>query len=155
MPHVEFDLQTRLPPEQVVAALTDFSSARPERWPNIDPAQYRVYDVQERWADVREGSRMGPFRIWAREHYEWSQNKVTWVATESSFCKPGSYMSARIGPADDGGSNLHVVWEREPASLLGRAITRMVTMTRGKPLKRDLQKALDAQAGRASSARRH
>lgn len=57
MPKVEFDMDCRVPPEKVRAALLDFSPGRPETWPGIFPPMYEVYDVGETYADIREGSK--------------------------------------------------------------------------------------------------
>src|SRR5918993_611752 len=108
MTRLEVDGQTSLSPEQVVAALTDFSPERPQRWPGISPEYYQVYSVGDTSADVREGTKQGPLDIWARERYDWSTpGVVSWTVQESNFCTPGSYVKATITPHDGGGSNIH------------------------------------------------
>ena len=43
MPKVSFDLRTAVPPERVMAMLTDFSPNRPEIWPMLAPELYEVH----------------------------------------------------------------------------------------------------------------
>src|SRR5438874_699136 len=111
MPKVEMDLETPVAPERVRAALLDFSDRRPELWPGIEPSLYKVYDVGETTADVQEGSKMPGTRIWAREHYDWSDPvKIRWTVVESNFSTVGSYVEASVLPRDGGGSRVHVEW---------------------------------------------
>ena len=42
MPKVSFDLRTAVPPERVMAMLTDFSPNRPEIWPMLAPELYEL-----------------------------------------------------------------------------------------------------------------
>ena len=143
MPKVELDVETSASPEAVRAALLDFSERRPEIWPGIDPNLYEVYAVGDTFADVQEGSKMPGARIWAKEHYDWSTSElVTWTVQESNFCAPGSYVSAAIAPRGDGGSRIHVIWNRTPTSMVGRLATVMIQLTRGKPIAASMRKAL-------------
>lgn len=57
MPKVEFNIDSRVPPENVRRALLDFSPRRPEIWPGIYPPMYEVYEVGETHAVIREGSK--------------------------------------------------------------------------------------------------
>ena len=56
MPKVSFDLRTAVPPERVMAMLTDFSPNRPEVWPMLAPELYEVYRRNADSAYVKEGS---------------------------------------------------------------------------------------------------
>lgn len=143
MPKVELDIETSASPETVRAALLDFSDRRPELWPGIDPSLYEVYTIGDSFADVQEGSKMPGGRIWAKEHYDWSaSDRVTWTVQESNFCAPGSYVSALIAPRADGGSRIHVIWNRTPTSMVGRLATVLVQLTGGKPVAASIRKAL-------------
>jgi len=144
MPKVELDIETSASSEAVRAALLDFSDRRPEIWPGIDPSLYEVYAVGDTFADVQEGSKMPGTSIWAKEHYDWSTSGlVTWTVQESNFCAPGSYVSAAIAPRRDGGSRIHVIWNRTPTSMVGRLATVMIQLTGGKPIAASMRKALD------------
>jgi hypothetical protein len=144
MPKVELDIETSASAEAVRAALLDFSDRRPKIWPGIDPSLYEVYAVGDTFADVQEGSKMPGTSIWAKEHYDWSTSElVTWTVQESNFCAPGSYVSAAIAPTRDGGSRIHVIWNRTPTSMVGRLTTVLIQLTGGKPIAASMRKALD------------
>jgi hypothetical protein len=144
MPKVELDVETSASPEGVRAALLDFSDRRPEIWPSIDPTLYEVYKIGETFADVQEGSKLPGTRIWAREHYDWSAGElITWTVQESNFCAPRSYVSALIAPRGDGGSRIHVIWNRTPTSMAGRLAAVVIWLTRGKPIAASMRQALD------------
>ena len=143
MPKVELDSETSASPEAVRAALLDFSERRPEIWPGIEPSLYEVYTVGDTFADVREGSRMPGGNIWAKEHYDWSAtDEITWTVQESNFCAPGSYVSAAIAAAGQGGSRIHVIWNRTPTSMAGRLATVLIQLTRGRPVAASMRRAL-------------
>lgn len=142
MSRVEVDSETRLAPDQVVAALTDFSDRRTDVWADIAPQYYEVYSVGDHEADAREGTVAGPMKIWAKEHYEWSPDRVRWTVVESNFCSPGSFVEAQISAGPDGGSRIHTVWERTPTTLMARVLFTMIRMSKGKPIKDSLEKGL-------------
>jgi hypothetical protein len=142
MPHTEFEFDTALSPEQVVAALTDFTERRPEIWESLSRDAYQVFGVGETWADVREGNRTP--KVWARERYDWSTpGVVRWEVTESNFSNPGSYVEARISPAEGGGSRIHVVWDRTATSLKWKPLLALIALSGGAPIKSSLKKGLD------------
>lgn len=133
MQRLEFDMETTLPPERVLAGLTDFSERRPEIWPNLSAKYYEVYSVGDTSADVREGT--DGINIWARERYDWSTPGIVgWTVQESNFCTPGSGVEVSVTPSGTG-SNLHVKWWREGTTFKGRMITGIIRLTRGKPLR--------------------
>lgn len=140
---IELDSQTSLSPEQVVAALTDFSDRRPQMWTGITPSYYKVYSVGDTSAEVREGTKQGPINVWAKESYDWSQpGVVKWTVKESNFCTPGSYVQATITPRDGGGSNIHCEWDRTPTSMAGRFIFAVMKLSRGKAIETSMRKGL-------------
>ena len=143
MPKVELDVETGVSPKDVRAALLDFSDRRPEIWPGIEPSLYKVYTVGDTFAEVQEGSTMPGTRIWAKERYEWSSGElITWTVQESNFCAPGSYVSAAIAPRGDGGSRIHVIWNRTPTSLVGRLAAFLIVLTRGRPVAASFRMAM-------------
>lgn len=140
MARVEFDMVTDVPPERVIGALTDFTERRPELWPGLKAKEYRVYEVGETSAVVREGT---GGQIWAKERYDWSRpGVVRWEVLESGFCAPGSFVRAEVAPSD-GGSRIHVTWERQPITFSARLIMALIVLTRGAPVKGSLKKGLD------------
>jgi hypothetical protein len=125
--HVHSSFDTALPPERVVATLTDFSAARPDIWPNLDRGKYQVHEVGDTWAEVTEGSRSP--NIWARERYDWPQpGKVSWRALESNFCAPGSGVDVVVSPGRDRGSHVEIDWQRTPTSPTGYLIAAMMAL---------------------------
>ncbi len=113
---LNFSMDTAASAEQVLAALTDFTEARPDIWPALDQERYEVHELGETWADVTEGSARP--ETWAREHYDWSvDGVVSWRATESNFCKPGSGVTVQIAELPEGGSHLEIEWDRTASNL--------------------------------------
>ncbi len=148
MARLELEIETKLPPDKVMAALTDFSNRRPDVWPDLAREYYKVYSVGEKTADVREGS-VKPMRVWAREHYDWSTpGTVTWTVKESNFCRPGSHVSARASPKAGGGSRVQIVWDRTGSNLKGKFIVFMMRLMKGKPIMSSYKNALDKMAER-------
>jgi hypothetical protein len=136
----EFDIASQARPEAIRAALLDFSERRPELWPGLPADSYEVYEVGDTWAEIREGYR-GP--IWWREHYDWSQpGRVQWTAVDSGFGTPGSYVVVEIEPDEDGGSRVHIIWDRHGKTVFGKLFVGMLAMTRGYFIRRSFQMGL-------------
>lgn len=136
------DVETSLSPDEVREALLDFSERRPDIWPDLERGLYEVHSVSETSADVKEGSKMPGMTIWARESYDWSSpDTIRWTVTESNFCTPGSYVAATLHPRDDGGTRVHIEWDRTGTTVMGKVIVRMVRLTKGKPIVSSVSKA--------------
>lgn len=134
MAKIAFDIDTPLPPEKVTAMFLDFSDKRPETWPGLAADAYEVYEVGDTWAEIREGNKQP--RVWARERYDWSKpGVISWTVVESNFSRPGSHLEAYVRPGPNGGTRLHVDWERWPSSLMGRVALALIVLTRGAPVK--------------------
>lgn len=149
---VHYEFITALSPEEVAAALTDFSVRRPEIWPGLDPARYQVHELGATWAVVTEGSRRP--HVWARERYDWSApGRVAWRVEESNFCRPPSGIVASVSPEPGGGSRVLIDWERTPTSVKGYLIALGVWVARDRAL--GLKSALDKLAeGRGQALRK-
>lgn len=53
---MRFDLTTKVSPEQVLPATTDFTDRRLEIWHRaLDPKVYEVHELGDTWAVAREG----------------------------------------------------------------------------------------------------
>jgi hypothetical protein len=135
MANVKFEIDTKLPFERVMAMLTNFSTRRPEIWPMLAPELYQVYRVEPDSAEVQEGS-VFPARIWERDHYEWSADRVRWTVRESNYCAPGSCVEVRVRPKPGGGSHLRVQWNRRGVGLKGKLLIALVVLTRGTTIRR-------------------
>lgn len=140
--HVRYEFDTRLSPEGVLAAYTDFSARRPSLWPNLDPAKYQVHELGETNAVVTEGNRRPDF--WARERYDWSSpGRVEWTVEESnSFSPEASAIVVRISPGSADGSHVEVDWRRSPRGLVAYLVGIAVMLGRDRLLGH--QAALDA-----------
>ena len=113
----EFDFVTTATPDQVIETMTDFSPARPQRWPAMSAESFEVYHVGETEADIREGQDFP--KIWAKWHYDWSApGSVTLTVVEGDAMQAGSYMSLTATPRD-GGSAVHGVWEQTLKNFVG------------------------------------
>jgi Polyketide cyclase / dehydrase and lipid transport len=153
MTRVEMEVHTRLAPEQARAALLDFTDRRPDIWTQLSREYWKFYSTQGATAEVREGSTK-PFRIWARETYDWSDpDVVRWEMIENpGVMQPGSYVSARIVRAHDGGSDIHLTWDRTPISLKGRFVALFMKTTKGSPVAKYVRQSLDKLADDGYSA---
>ncbi|MCP2292990.1 hypothetical protein ACFYT3_24840 [Nocardia amikacinitolerans] len=124
----EFDLHTVASPEQVIELYTDFSAERPRRWPALSARQYRVFALGEHTADVLEGQDFP--KISARWNYDWSTpGTIRMRVVDSDYLAPGSFHELTIRPAEDGGSDVHGVWDNtalRPSSQVGLAMARLM-----------------------------
>src|SRR5690348_7719719 len=117
-------MSTRLAPDGVKSMLLDFSPRRPEVWPGLWAEAYEVYSVGETSAEIREGNRRP--KIWARERYDWSiPGVIRWQVEDSNFCTPGSFVETLLEPGSDGGTNLHVTWDRTPTTAMARMMAQI------------------------------
>jgi hypothetical protein len=138
--HFEFHLRTGASPEAVRAALLDFTERRPELWPGLPRDQYKVYEVRDTWAEIREGYG-GP--IWHRERYDWSKpDRIEWTAVESGIT-PGKKIVTTIEPVDGGGSRVRVVFDGTGKGWSGRLFIGLMALTRGFFIRRSIQMGLD------------
>ena len=152
MTKIEIDFGTKLRPERVVGALTDFTPRRPDIWPGLAREFYEVYSVGDGSAEVQEGSSK-PVKVWAKERYDWSTpGTVTWTVKESNFCTPGSGVSVDVSAGEGGGSRVHLVWERHPSNAKGRMMIVVMKLFGPKILRSYCTKSLDAYAAATGAA---
>jgi hypothetical protein len=117
--HFEYSAETTVSPARVRAAVLDFSDRRPDVWPGLSRAQYKVIEKGETTALVREGTA----NLWAIEKYDWSDPEVVrWTLQESNFAHPGTAWQMRISPRDGGGSRVDVVLERNYRGFRGKLL---------------------------------
>jgi len=141
MPRIEFDLTTGVSPDRFVAALTDFSAARADIWPNIDAQHLKVHQLGADWADVTEGSSLAG-GVWERNRYDWSTTGTVRVETiESNTWRPGSFWLYRIEPTDTG-SHIQVTVDRRPSTLRGRLIAVLLVFAGRRALRGATQQVL-------------
>ena len=141
MPRIEFDVTTGVSPGRFVAALTDFSPARADIWPNIDAQHLKVHEVGPDSADVTEGSSLAG-GVWERNRYDWStEGTVRVETTESNTWRPGSFWLYRIEPAGTG-SHIRVTVDRRPATLRGRLVAVLLVLAGRRVLRRATEQVL-------------
>jgi hypothetical protein len=128
MAHVTADVDTTARPEQVIGALTDFSSRRLEVWPNIDREQFKVSARGETSAEVTEGS--SSFGgIWERARYDWSRpGTVRLDVQDSNAFQPGSFWVYQVTPTANGGSHVHMEFDRRPRNLKGYFVGGLLSL---------------------------
>jgi hypothetical protein len=138
---IQFEVESRLDPEAVLKALTDFSERRPELWPAIDPKVYQVHEVSASSALVTEGTDvMGG--IWATELYEWDgSGTVRATIQESNFWHPGGTWELTAAPHDGGGSILRVTRDRSAKNFKARLLEVMMRVAGPRILAKELLKA--------------
>jgi hypothetical protein len=141
MPTIEFDLTTSVAPDRFIAALTDFSPARAEVWPNVDERHLKVHELGTDWADVTEGSSFAG-GVWERNRYDWSvPGTVRVETTESNTWRPGSSWLYRVEPAGTG-SHIRVTVERRPATLRGRVVAALLVVAGRRALRNATEQVL-------------
>jgi hypothetical protein len=138
---IQFEVQSRLEPEAVLDALTDFSERRPELWPAIDPEVYRVHELSASTALVTEGTDvMGG--IWATELYEWDgSGSVRATIQESNFWHPGGTWELSAATHEGGGSILRVTRDRRAKNFKARLLEAMMRVIGPRILAKELLKA--------------
>ena len=140
MPTVRFQLTTDVPGDRVLGALTDFSDRRPEIWPRIDHAHFRVHGQGPGWAEVSEGNALA----WERNRYEWnpSAGEVTVTAVESDTWAPGSQWRYRLQPTATGGTEVDVTVVRTGQGPRGMLIGLLISWFGVRLLRSDMEKVL-------------
>ena len=146
MPTVHITEQTTLAPERVIAALTDFSDARPSIWPTLAPDRYAVHERGDSWAEVTEGADFAG-GVWERGRYDWSQpGVVRFSVGDSNAFAAGSSWEYRVRP-DGSGSVVDLTVSRRPATPKGRVLALLMRIGGRRALGADLRRALERLSG--------
>jgi Polyketide cyclase / dehydrase and lipid transport len=148
MPHVVVDIDSSISAERVLAAATDFSERRPELWPNTDREFWQLHERGPNWAEATEGSP----GVWARERYEWSENRVVGTTQDSNVFRPGGTWKLTAEPRDGHGSHIRIVLDRHFKGK-GWLFYPAVALFGGRILERNLKKTLDVLAAPERSRR--
>ena len=113
MPRVRVVEESSASPEQVLEAARDFSPRRAELWRDVYVEHMTIHDQGETWADVTEGNPWGPWLVWERLRYDWSQpGSLRGTVIDSNLFKPGSTWELHVTPAE-GGSRVEIVALRQ------------------------------------------
>jgi hypothetical protein len=128
MAHVVADVDTTASPERVIAALTDFSPRRFELWPNVEPTYFKVENVGDISAEVTEGSKVFG-GVWERGVYDWSRPGTVRIdVKDSNAFKPGSFWIYEVTPRPNGGSHVHMEFDRRPRNLKGYLVAGVLSL---------------------------
>jgi len=142
MAHVVTDADTTANPEQVIDALTDFSARRLELWPNIDRKYFKVGTRSEQSAEVTEGSPVFG-GVWERGRYDWSRpGTVRIEVQDSNAFRPGSFWVYQVTPAANGGSHVHMEFDRRPRNLKGMFVGALLSLFGNKIFGKSLRETL-------------
>jgi polyketide cyclase/dehydrase/lipid transport protein len=143
VPRIHFKLGTRLSPDEVVRALTDFSAHRAEVWRNIDSAHLKVHDQGPGWADVTEGNSLAG-GVWERSRYEWGKEpgRVTTTTLDSNVWSAGDGWTYRVTPATGGGSTINVDVARHGKGAKGALIAAVLSVAGARMLREDMRRVL-------------
>ncbi|MEA2683997.1 MAG: hypothetical protein QOK05_2325 [Chloroflexota bacterium] len=143
-----YTIQTKVSPEKVWAALTEFGSRREEIWPDLTPGSFNLMELGETSAIAREGT--VSLGIWVVEHYDWSQpGVVIAVSGQSNVVAPGGEWRTDIKPRGDGGTIITVSMDRRALGWRGRLLHGLFQVTGGRILAmrmRTMLSRLNAQA---------
>jgi hypothetical protein len=126
MANIQISADTDVPAETVLAAITDFTSRRPEIWPNIDPNVYRVHELGADWADVTEGSKIAG-GVWARERYDWSVPGVVRATLQESNIFASGFWEMKV-IATDGRTHIEIHQDRQAKGFKGRLLGAMMAL---------------------------
>ena len=128
MAHVVTDLDTSASPERVLGALTDFSPRRFDLWPNVDRKYFRLESAGDSTAEVTEGSPVFG-GVWERSRYDWSHPSTVRIdVIDSNAFEPGSFWIYEVTPKGDGGSHVHMEFERRPRNFKGRVLGALLSI---------------------------
>jgi hypothetical protein len=103
MPRVHVVDDSTARPERVLEAARDVTPRRAELWRDVYLEHMTIHDRGETWADVTEGNPWGPWLVWERLRYDWSEpGVVKGTVVESNLFKAGSTWEIRAAPAGSG-----------------------------------------------------
>jgi hypothetical protein len=129
------------PPEQFVAALTDFGPGRSEIWGNSSPGHLLLHDRGPTWAEVTEGSDAGG--VWQKLRYDWSApDAVTLTVLDSNAFGRGSRWTYRLEPDGSGGTLIDLTIVRVPTTAKGRALDVVLSLGGSLYFARDLRRSV-------------
>jgi Polyketide cyclase / dehydrase and lipid transport len=139
MPKVHVQVQSTLPPAEVLRVLTDFGPNRAEVWPGVDDAHLTVHDQGPNFADVTEGNRIG----WERETYSWDADAgtISAVTTESNIWGPGSRWDYKL-MSREGGTTVDITLSRRGKGIKGRLIGALLPIAGARFIKTNVEGAL-------------
>lgn len=141
MTHIGFRMHSSLDPAAVFAVLTDFTPARPEKWPSIDAEHFIVHDLGPTWAEVTEGTGAA----WERSRYDWdaAAGRVVITTHESKVFGEGGGWVFQLSPEGEG-TRVDVELTREPKTFRQKLIGALLPLVGPSSFKRSFARPLRA-----------
>jgi hypothetical protein len=141
MPTVRLHMTSALSAPELMAVLTDFTSARPNVWPSIDADHFEVHAVGDTWAEVTEGTASA----WERARYEWDnqRRRVTVTTHESKVFGPGGGWVFQLTP-EASGTRIDAELTRRPTTFTRRLLAALLPLVAPRALKKSLAGPLQA-----------
>ena len=141
MPSVQVELDSKLPPAEVLKVLTDFGPSRAAVWPGVDQDHLTVHGQGDDWAEVTEGNTT----TWERERYFWdaATGAVSATTTDSNVWGPGSGWEYKLTPSGTG-SRVAVKLTRRGKGVKGRLLAALLPLVGRSFLTRSLSGPLQA-----------
>ena len=137
-----YTVDSSIPPERVLGALTDFSDRRPDLWPTLARRSYKVHELGPTRTDVTEGSRVFG-GIWGREQYDWSSPGVVKLTlAESPIAVPGGTWTFTVRPNGRGGSITIGEMRRRSEGVKGRIVGAIAQVAGPRLFATNLKKTL-------------
>jgi hypothetical protein len=130
MARVTYTVETDLDPKVVWDALTEFGPRRAELWPDLSPADFKVLESGQNWANVREGT--ASLGIWSIERYEWDYPVITATVVEANAAHTGGTWRMEVQPRSGGGSTLTIKMNRRAKGFVGHIIHGLFQVTNGR-----------------------
>ena len=130
MAKVAYSVATDLEPHTVWSALTEFGPRRAELWPDLSPSSFRVLDLGDGWARVREGT--ATLGIWSIERYEWTYPVITATVEEANAAQTGGTWRMEVVPRQGGGTILNIAMDRRAKGVVGHIVHALFQVTNGR-----------------------
>jgi len=127
---VTYTVATDLDPKVVWDALTEFGPRRAELWPDLSPSSFRVLELGDGWARVREGT--AGLGIWSIERYEWKEPVITATVEEANAAQTGGTWRMEVRPGPAGGALLTIQMDRKAKGFVGHIIHGLFQVTNGR-----------------------
>jgi hypothetical protein len=133
MPIIRFHVTSSLSAPELMAILTDFSSSRPERWPTIDAAHFKVHRLGDAWAEVTEGTASA----WERARYDWDadRSRVTVATLDSKVFGAGGGWTFQLTP-ESADTRVDIELVRKPSGLKRKLLAAMLPLVAASALKK-------------------
>lgn len=142
MANIQISVDTDLPAEAVLGAITDFTPRRLTLWRNIDPGAYKVHEVGTDWADVTEGTKIAG-GVWTRERYDWSQPGVVRATVQESNIFKSGFWEMRVTAAG-GRTHVEIHQDRQAKGLKGALMGAMMALVGPRVYKQGINATLAA-----------